>query len=168
MRPPCSSRGRPRMTGRRPPHRRCYPSILTTGSLGGWQGGGHPRPRVSEGLAQVPHPCTPGHPVTPSPAPPLTLRADPVHSPVTATLLQLPAAARPRHRKSHTCRRDGVHEGRLPSPCGRQRGAGLGPSTSSPWHPLLWRGVDGTLLDDGGQGERQRGSDSVEPRVMLS
>lgn len=107
----------------------------------GWAaGGGHPRPRVSEGLAQAPHPRTPGHPLMPSPAPRLTLRADPVHGPVTAALLQLPAAARPRHRKGHTCRRDGVHEGRLPSPCGRQRWAGLGPSASPPWHPPLWGG----------------------------
>ena len=47
----------------------------------GWvAGGGHPRPWVSEGLAQAPHPRTPGHPLMPSPAPPLTLRADPARS----------------------------------------------------------------------------------------
>lgn len=86
---------------------------------------------------QGPGPCPP---LAPLPPPTLTLRADPMHRPVTATLLQLPTAARPCHCKGHTCRRDGVHEGRLPSPCGRQREGRAGSQCSAP-HPPWSRGV---------------------------
>lgn len=50
----------------------------------------------------------------------LTLRAAPLHRAVTATLVQLAAAAGAGHGEGHPCRGDGIDERCLPRPCKAQ------------------------------------------------
>lgn len=60
----------------------------------------------------------------------LTLRAAPLHGAVTATLVQLAAAAGTGHGEGNPCRGDGIDERCLPCPCKGTNHGGEGGNTS--------------------------------------